>query len=670
MKALLVRSGQWCLLLLTGLLFALPLQAQENPIDSLIADSVIQPIPVLQLDLLEASLPDIMRVGKGYEISLQHSDPGFSGSFPVLIQGEKQNLQFSDGTAQFSFSPKKGEGALELGIPDSPENKRSFESAIVNFPPWMSLLPPLIAIVLALLIQEVILSLFVGVMIGAIILAVSVQGGGGIVGGFLAVIDTYVLHALADEDHASIIVFSMLIGGIVALISRNGGMQGMVNGIAKRAKTARDGQFATWFLGLAIFFDDYANTLVVGNTMRAVTDRLRVSREKLSYLVDSTAAPVAALAFITTWIGAELGYIADGIGGLEGFPEGLSAYGIFLSSLKYAFYPILTLIFMVMLIWTGRDYGPMLKAERRARETGAVTAQETDPEGASEVDHFQPAPGIAHRAFNAWFPIAVLVFGVLIGLIYTGYDAAEWNKPGQGLSLRISTMIGNANSYAALLWASLGALAVALIMTLSQRLLSLVKAMEAVTQGFKAMLGAIIILSLAWSLQGVTDDMHTAQFLTDLLGNALNPGWIPALTFVLAALVSFATGSSWGTMAILYPLIIPLAWEVGLQSGWEEAAVLPILYNAVASVLAGSVLGDHCSPISDTTILSSLACSCDHLDHVRTQLPYAITVGLVALLIGNLPTAFGLPTWISYVLGLGALFAVVRFVGKEVETAS
>ncbi|MEM6803721.1 MAG: Na+/H+ antiporter NhaC family protein, partial [Bacteroidota bacterium] len=539
------------------------------------------------------------------------------------------------------------------------------ELPIVSFPPWMSILPPLIAIVLALIFREVVVSLFLGIFSGAAVLAVySGEGIKGVFSGFLTVIDTYVINALTDSGHLSIIVFSLLIGGMVGVISKNGGMQGIVNRISKIATTAKMGQFATWLLGLVIFFDDYANTLVVGNTMRSITDKLKISREKLSYLVDSTAAPVAALAFITTWIGAELGYIQGGIEGLQNFPEGQSAYGIFINSLAYSFYPIMTLAFMLMLIFTGRDFGPMLNAEVRARETGEVSRR--DPSGSEEdtLKHFQPLKDIVPRSYNALIPILVLVFGVILGLFSTGYDDAVWNDESQGFFSKLSTIVGNSDSYKALLWASLSAVTVAILMTLAQGMMSLLRVMDTMVHGFKAMFAAIIILTLAWSLQGVTEDMKTAGFLTEMLGDQLSPAWIPAIVFVLAAFISFSTGSSWGTMAIMYPLVLPLTWEVGISQELQAEMILPYLYNAVSAVLAGSVLGDHCSPISDTTILSSLACSCNHIDHVRTQLPYALTVGTVALVIGTIPSSFGFPIGLSFILGLGILFVVVRFVGK------
>ena len=521
-------------------------------------------------------------------------------------------------------------------------------------PLWMSILPPLVAIVMALLIKEVISSLFMGVLTGTFITALYAghspeQALGG---GILRVVDTYVVGSLFDKDHVTIIVFTMLIGGMVRIITANGGMQGVVNWLSRRAKSPRSGQLMTFLMDLCIFFDDYSNTLVVGNTMRPIADRLKVSREKLAYIVDSTSAPVVAVAFVTTWIGAELSYIQDGIRniGLEA-----SAYSVFFHSLAYSFYPFLTLGFVLMIILSGRDFGPMLKAERKAR---LASSMETEiPNRVAKPAHIM----------DALIPLAVLIFGTIVGLVATGYDASVWNDNSEGFFHKLSETIGAANSYQALLWASLCSMLTAIVMTLLCGALAFGKVMEEMVEGFKSMFNAVLILTMAWSIALVTKDMHTAEFVSQLLLQwSLSPAIVPVLTFLLAALIGFSTGTSWGTMAILYPLILPSSWLLCQEQGLSVEATMPLFYNVVASVLAGSVMGDHCSPISDTTIMSSLSSRCDHMQHVSTQMPYALTVGGVALLIGILPTALGLPSWAAFLLGFAVLGLVVRLVGKKV----
>ncbi len=520
-------------------------------------------------------------------------------------------------------------------------------------PLWMSILPPLVAIAMALLIKEVISSLFVGILTGTFLMAL--YGGAppasALGGGLLRVVDTYVVGSLFDSDHVTIIVFTLLIGGMVRIITANGGMQGVVNWLSKRAKGPRSGQLMTFVMDLCIFFDDYSNTLVVGNTMRPIADKLKVSREKLAYIVDSTSAPVVAVAFVTTWIGAELSYIQDGI---EAIGLDASAYSVFFHSLAYSFYPFLTLGFVLMIILSGRDFGPMLKAERKARKASVME---------SEMANSVAKP--AH-IIDALIPLAVLIFGTIIGLMVTGYDATVWHNA-SGFVSKLSATIGAANSYLALLWASVLSLLTAIVMTLLRGHLEFGKIMEEMVEGFKSMFNAVLILTMAWSIALVTKDMHTAEFVSHLLVQwSLSPVVVPVLTFLLAALIGFSTGTSWGTMAILYPLILPASWLLCQEQGMSADATMPLFYNVVASVLAGSVMGDHCSPISDTTIMSSLASSCNHLQHVKTQMPYALTVGGVAVLLGVLPTALGLPSWAAFLMAFAVLWLVVRLAGKKV----
>lgn len=521
-------------------------------------------------------------------------------------------------------------------------------------PPWMSILPPLIAIVMALLLKEVLSALFLGVLSGTILMALfsghaPVEALGG---GLLRVVDTYIVGSLTDLDHVRIIVFTLLIGGMVRIISANGGMRGIVNWLLRRAKGPRSGQLMTFVMDLCIFFDDYSNTLMVGNTMRPVADKLKISREKLAYIVDSTSAPVVAVAFVTTWIGAELSYIQDGLNtiGLEA-----SSYSVFFSSLRYSFYPFLTLGFVLMVILSGRDFGPMLKAERKARMSVAAEAENAENEG-------KPA-----HSLDALIPLLVLVFGTIVGLVVTGYDASVWQDGGSDFFSKLSATIGEANSYMALLWASLLSLITAVVVTMLRGSLAFAKVMEEMVEGFKVMFNAVLILTMAWSIALVTKDMKTAEFVSHLLLEwSLSPTLVPALTFLLAALIGFSTGTSWGTMAILYPLILPASWMLCQQQGLSVDATMPLFYNVVASVMAGSVMGDHCSPISDTTIMSSLSAQCNHIQHVSTQMPYALTVGAVALLIGVLPTGLGLPSWVAFLAGYGVLYLIVRLVGKKV----
>jgi len=533
-------------------------------------------------------------------------------------------------------------------------------------PGWLSLLPPIVAIVLALAFREVVLSLFAGVWFGALIVA----NWNPLVASMISV-DRFIVEGLADTDKISIVVFSMLLGGMVGVIGRSGGTLGLVESMRRFATSARRGQVMGWLAGIIIFFDDYANTLIVGNTMRPVTDRLSISREKLAYIVDSTAAPIAAIAVISTWVGFEISLIGDALrtaasqstdpaAAAQLLQGAQNPFNVFLHSIPYLFYPILTLAFVLMVALTGRDFGPMLKAERRARSGGGATAPGARPAVDVTSGYMSPPEGIPHRWYNAAVPVLTVIIVALIGILYTGAQAAPEGATLWGI-------VGGADPFKTLIWASFAGNVVAITMAVTQRILPLAEALESWVNGMRAMLLAIIILVLAWALGGVTEALGTGPYLSGVLQDTLPLGLLPVIVFVTAAATSFATGTSWGTMAILFPVTIPLAVAMGAGVDFDGGAHYSILLGVISSVMAGSIFGDHCSPISDTTVMSSMASACDHIDHVRTQMPYAIMVAMVGMLVGDIPTAYGVPTWISLVAGLVILYLLLRFVGKPVD---
>ena len=642
----------------------------------------------------------IVTVNKGKRaINAVLFSPNATGNYDIEINGDTRKIEFISGFADLGEEIDL-KGKLLFLKYNSAQGKvqKLYHVAkqtdgglrVANIPLWLSIIPPLLAIILALIFKEVIISLFIGIWSGAFI-------AGGLrfssfyywFQSFFDSVRKYVINALTDSGHISVIVFSLLIGGMVAIISKNGGMAGVVKSLSRYARSARSTQFITWLLGVAIFFDDYANTLIVGNTMRSVTDRFRISREKLAYIVDSTAAPVSAIAFITTWIGAELGYIDDGLSQLS-LDGNLSAYGVFISSLKYSFYPVLTLIFLLILIYLKKDYGLMFKAELRARTTGQVSPAKTNKDDEPDMEDLSPVKGAKIRWYNAFIPVATVILMTLFGLIETGmqglYSELVEVRPGlhqtysgiwnnldllgyDGAFTKLGALIGSSDSYVALIWASLSGVAIAIILTLTQRIMSLFDTMHWLGTGFKTMLPALIILTLAWSLALATDELHTADYISSTLENSIHPYVLPVIVFVLAALIAFSTGSSWSTMAILYPIVIPTTYAVCQANGFESGITLEILYNVIATVLAASVLGDHCSPISDTTILSSLAADCNHIDHVKTQMPYALTVGGVSLVCVGLSTILGGGWFISFVMlviAVAVLFFIVKTFGKEI----
>lgn len=528
------------------------------------------------------------------------------------------------------------------------------EAEVEVIPAWFSILPPLTAILVALLIRSVLPALVLGLWLGA--WALNGLTISGFFAGFLDGFDVYLTNAVADRDHVSIMLFTFMIAGMVGIISRNGGMRGIVELIIRGANTPKRGQVSVWTLGLLIFFDDYSNTLVVGNTSRSVTDRLKISREKLAYIVDSTAAPVATVALVTTWIGYQVGLIGDAMTRIPDLD--LSPYGVFLNSILYSFYPFLAIFFVILVITTGRDFGPMLKAERRARETGQVVPDSSSTLGADDEAALAMKEGLPPRAMNAIIPVIAMTLAIMGGLYVTGEGET------------VSDIVGSANSYQALMWASIISVLVAVVMTLSQRLLSLDEVVDAWVSGARFTFLAMIILVLSWAMAEISSELHTADFLIASLGDRLPMGVLPTLVFVLAAFTAFSTGSSWGAMGILLPLVLPLSWAVLGAHGGADQEYLYILYASVSCVLAGAVWGDHCSPISDTTVMSSLSAGCDHIEHVRTQMPYALLVGFTSIVLGTLPVSFGMPWWLGFFLGAGFLAVALRRMGQEVDTAS
>ena len=517
-------------------------------------------------------------------------------------------------------------------------------------PSWVSILPPLVAIALALITRQAHLALFFGVWLGAVIL------NGGIISGLTTTLDTYIVESITDKGHASILVFTLAFGGLIGVISANGGMKGMVKMAARYATSNKRGQLATMAMGILIFFDDYANTLLVGNMMRPFTDNARISREKLSYLVDSTAAPVASLAVISTWSIFQMSLL-DVPFAQFGITE--NPYFTFLNSIPYSFYCLLTLVFMLMNILTAREFGPMHRAEQRARRTGEVLAPGAQPLSDPTLIAEGSKTGATHWS-NALVPVSLVILVTAFGLFFTGKEALG---PG---SHSLREIIGEADPYATIIWsASLSGMA-AILMTVSKRILSLNGVMEAWINGVRSMVMACVILVLAWTIGRICTDMKTAEFLVGISAEVLSPSLLPLITFLTAAAISFSTGSSWATMSILVPVVVPMAVQL---MNIEANTVVhdPIFLSTFAAILSGSVFGDHCSPISDTTILSSTATCSDHIDHVRTQMPYAVSVAVIAMLVGYGGIGLNLSLPVILLVSILLLAVQFRFYAKPID---
>ena len=504
----------------------------------------------------------------------------------------------------------------------------------------ISLLPPLLAIILAWWSKQVVLSLFLGVFAGALI-----TNAYNPLFAFMHTLDDYILASLADSWNAGIILFLLAMGGMIGIINKSGGIVAIGEYVAEKANSVVKTQFAAWVMGVLIFFDDYANTLIVGNTMRPITDKMKISREKLAFIVDLTAAAVSSIVPISTWIAFEVGVIRDGFDslGLE-----MSAYGTFVQTIPYRFYSIFALAFALIIIFTAKDFGPMLKAEKRARSTGETLRPGSTPMVSQEMEEIKQPEGKSFTFTNSFLPIIGVIFVTLVGLWYNGGGLEA------GTSIRDA--FGNADASIVLLWAAITGSFIAGILSFSKGILNISETVDGWIDGAKSMFIACLILVLAWSIGSITDDLGTANYLVSILEGNIIPEIVPVMIFAFSAFIAFTIGSSWGTVAIVMPLAIPLANSIGIP-------MLP----TIAAVLTASVMGDHCSPISDTTIMSSTASAVDHMDHVNTQMPYALTVGLVAALFGFLPAGFGLSAVYLLPLGVIALYIIVQVIGKKAE---
>ncbi len=529
---------------------------------------------------------------------------------------------------------------------------------------FWSLIPPLVAITLAFISKNVVVSLFIGIFSGTYLLALH-DGTGltSVLQAFILMTKEFV-RALSDSWNAGIVIQTFTIGGLIALISVMGGTRAIAEKLSRRARSAASAQIYTWLMGIFIFFDDYANLLTVGPIMRPVTDKMKVSREKLAFIIDSTAAPIADIALISTWIGYELGLIKQGYDALG---LDVNAYSVFLNTIPYRFYSLLILFFIFVSAKSRRDFGPMLKAERRAYFEGKLVADGATVMSAVDTEKLPVASRDRLRISNALVPVLTLIAGAFAALFYNGYqNILAGDDPALIASVRsafsFSTLrlcFSAANASIAMTQAAVLASLTAIFMGWRQKIYSLKNAVDAWIKGAGGMVITVTILILAWTLSGVIGKLGTADYLVGIIGGRIPHFLLPAIIFILGALISFATGTSYGTMGILMPLAIPLAYAVSS----DPAA----MYMSIGAVLSGAIFGDHCSPISDTTILSSMGAACDHIDHVNTQLMYAIPVALISILVCLIPTALGLPVIISLLAGAGSVTALIFVAGKHRE---
>ncbi|WP_022755089.1 Na+/H+ antiporter NhaC family protein [Butyrivibrio fibrisolvens] len=464
-----------------------------------------------------------------------------------------------------------------------------------------ALLPPIIAIVLALITKEVYSSLMIGIITGGLL-----YSGFNPVGAMNHIFVDGMIAQLSDPWNVGILIFLVVLGSIVMLMNRAGGSAAFGRWASTHVKTRLGAQLATIALGTLIFIDDYFNCLTVGSVMLPVTDKHKVSREKLAYLIDATAAPVCIIAPISSWAAAVTGFV-EGANGLE----------LFIRAIPYNFYAFLTFVMMITIAVGGFDYGKMAQAEKQCGITTSPDGSLKHPSLTGAED--QPNPPISQkgRVIHLVLPIFALIICCIIGMIYTGgfFD-------GEGFV----TAFSNADASTGLVFGSMAALLITILFYLATRVLDFNECMNAIPEGFKSMVPAILILTLAWTLKSMTDSLGASEYVGGLVEqvaeNGMVMGLLPAFVFIIGAFLAFATGTSWGTFGMLIPIVV---------SAFHSDINNELMIIAISACMAGAVCGDHCSPISDTTIMASAGGQCEHIKHVSTQLPYAITVAAVSV---------------------------------------
>lgn len=511
---------------------------------------------------------------------------------------------------------------------------------------FLSLLPPLVAIGLCIFTKEVIPSLFVGIWLAGTMLA-----GWNPVLGFGKAVES-LWNSLGDPWGARIVLTSLTMGGLVGVMRVGGGIDAAIQWITRKIESPKGAMFFTELAGFIIFFEDYVNTAVVGTTMAPITDRYRISKEKLSYIVDTTAAPIACIAGISSWIAYMVGQIGTQFNDLG---ISYSPYLAYLRSIPFVLYNIIALVLLTYVVLSQRDLGPMLAAERRARKTGLVLREGAQPLVNTGRDITLPDEKCPRRVINFILPLAFLIFLIFLMLLITG----GWPEA------TLSTAIGEGSSSKALVWGAFGSVFLTILLYRIQGLARMDKLFKGYMEGMISIFVGTIILVFAWGIGSAIKQVGTASFIVGIAGDILAPSWIPVITFMTGAIISFCTGTSYGTMAILMPIVVPLVYKVSAAAGIDH---MTFLIPTIGAVLGGAVWGDHCSPISDTTIMSSMFSGADHIDHVNSQIPYAL-IAAVGALAGYAGVAYGLPALGNVALGSLVALMIFRLFSKPVDPA-
>nr|WP_321500551.1 Na+/H+ antiporter NhaC family protein [uncultured Dethiosulfovibrio sp.] len=509
----------------------------------------------------------------------------------------------------------------------------------------LSLLPPVIAIGLCVLTKEVIPSLFVGSWVAGTMLA-----GWNPVIGFGGAVES-LWNGLGDPWGARIVLTCLTMGGMVGVMQVGGGVDAAVRWLTGKISSSRRAMFFTQLAGFVIFFEDYVNTAVVGTTMAPVSDRYRISKEKLSYIVDSTAAPIACIAGISSWVAYMVGQI-----GMQFNELGITAspYVTYIKSIPFVIYNIVALVLLTYVVLSSRDFGPMLTAERRARKTGQLLRDGAQPlSNSGEDKDLLPLDETPRRVINFVLPLIFLIGTIFTMLAVTG----GWPNVG------LAQAIGEGSSSKALVYGAFGGTFMTIILYTVQGLAPLGRMFRGFMKGAQAIFVGSLILIFAWGIGSAIKSVGTAGYIVSVAGDLLSPGWIPLLTFFVGAVVSFCTGTSYGTMGILMPIVVPLVATVASNSGLDPMAHM---VPTIGAVFAGAVWGDHCSPISDTTIMSSMFSGADHMDHVTTQAPYAM-LAAVGAGAGYVGIALGFGPWVCLAIASAVTLILFQILSSPVD---
>ena len=532
----------------------------------------------------------------------------------------------------------------------------------------LTLIPPVAAIVLAFITKDVILSLFLGVLSGTFLIGMVDQNIAASALFAFTDLCSRMVKSMADTWNAGILLQVMCIGGLIALVTKSGGTKALALWLSKHADTPVLGQIYTWLMGIVIFFDDYANALIVGPIMRPLMDKFKISRAKFAFIIDATAAPITGIAVISTWVGVEISAIKEAYSQIG--IENINAFTVFVETIPYRFYNIFMIFFVVATAVMSREFGSMYRAEIASRggKSGAADFKIKN----LEDQIFVPKEGVVLRKINALIPLGAMIVLSIIGFYLNGYSSLEGEtleavKAAPLSFTSIRTAFSAADASVVLFQSALFSSIIAVALGIAQKIYGVKEAIEVWVGGWKSMLNTVIILLFAWSLSSVIKELGTSRYLVELLSDATPRFALAIVIFVLSSFISFSTGTSFGTMGIVTPLAVPLAHAVGQKYGLSGEEFHVFMCVNISAVLTGAIFGDHCSPISDTTILSSMGAGCDHIEHVSTQMTYALVVCGISIVCGYLPAGFGLSVWGCLILGIAAIILLLRVVGKRVD---